>query len=131
MALAGADMLLYPTAIGWNPDDDSVMRGKQRQSWITIQQSHAIANGIPVFACNRTGYEADQSGQTTGIEFWGSSIGIGQYGELLVTGSATEAAVIIAEINLEDTKRHRHTWPFLRDRRIDAYSEILLRFRDK
>lgn len=130
MALAGADMLLYPTAIGWNPDDNSVEQGKQLQSWITIQRAHAIANGIPVFACNRIGYEADQSGQTTGINFWGSSVGIGQSGELLVTGSTSEPAVIVTKINLDDTKRQRHTWPFLRDRRIDAYDGILQRFRD-
>ena len=129
MALAGADVLLYPTAIGWNPDDAADEQSRQREAWITIQRAHAVANGLPVLVANRIGYEADPSGQTAGSTFWGNSFVAGPQGELLAV-AGTEAAVLTVELDLSRSENVRRWWPFLRDRRIDAYQDLTRRFRD-
>ncbi len=130
MALAGADLLLYPTAIGWNPDDDTQEQSRQRDAWITIQRAHAIANGLPVLACNRTGFEADPSGHTEGIQFWGSSFVAGPQGEILALAPTDAPSVLVTEIDLHRSEQVRRIWPYLRDRRIDAYEELMRRYRD-
>ncbi len=130
MAMAGADLLLYPTAIGWNPDDDAAEQGRQREAWITIQRAHAVANGLPVLACNRTGFEPDPSGQTPGSQFWGSSFVAGPQGELLAQAPTDVPAVIITELDLGRSEEVRRIWPYLRDRRIDAYGDLTRRFID-
>lgn len=130
MAMAGADILLYPTAIGWDPTDISEEQQRQRDAWITIQRSHAIANHIPVIACNRTGHETDPSGHGAGIQFWGNSMIIGSQGEFLAEAPENQEIVLVTDINMNRTEELRQIWPFFRDRRIDAYTEILKRFRD-
>lgn len=130
MALAGAEMLFYPTAIGWDPRDDQAEQQRQREAWITVQRAHAVANGIPVLSCNRTGYEADPSGQGGGIQFWGSSFVTGPQGEILAEAPIAEAAVLITEVNLGRSEAVRRIWPYLRDRRIDDYADLSLRYRD-
>lgn len=130
MALAGAELLLYPTAIGWDPRDDEAEQSRQRHAWITIQRSHAIANGIPVLACNRIGHEPDPSGQSEGIQFWGSSFVAGAQGEVLAEADVHAAEVLVAEIDMARSESVRRIWPYLRDRRIDAYTEITRRYRD-
>jgi len=130
MALAGSDLLLYPTAIGWNPDDDEQEKARQRDAWITIQRAHAVANGLPVLACNRVGFEPDPSGQIRGIQFWGSSFAAGPQGEMLAT-AGDGAAVVILDIDMARSETMRRIWPYLRDRRIDAYQALLLRYRDQ
>lgn len=130
MALAGADLLLYPTAIGWNPDDDTQEQSRQRDAWVTVQRAHAIANGLPVLACNRTGFEADPSGHAEGIQFWGSSFVAGPQGEILALASADAPSVLVTEIDLHRSEQVRRIWPYLRDRRIDAYEELMRRYRD-
>ncbi|WP_455205719.1 carbon-nitrogen hydrolase [Kaarinaea lacus] len=130
MALAGADMLIYPTAIGWDPRDDNVEQQRQRDAWITVQRAHAIANGIPVVVCNRTGFEPDPSMQSEGIQFWGSSFIAGPQGEILSMGPEDASTTQVASIDLDGSEHVRRIWPFLRDRRIDAYHDILLRYRD-
>ncbi len=129
MALAGADMLLYPTAIGWVPDDDKAEQERQRDAWITIQRAHAVANGLPVLACNRVGHEPDPSGVTGGIGFWGSSFVAGPQGEFIARAGG-DAEVLVTEVDLERSETVRRIWPFLRDRRIDEYDELSLRYRD-
>ncbi len=130
MALAGADLLLYPTAIGWDPGDDDAERQRQRDAWVTVQRAHAVANGLPLVACNRTGREPDPSGRAQGIEFWGSSFVAGPQGEILAEAPADAPSVLTAEVDLARSERVRRIWPFLRDRRIDAYQELLRRYRD-
>jgi N-carbamoylputrescine amidase len=130
MALAGAELLLYPTAIGWNPADAAGEQGLQREAWLTIQRAHAIANSLPVLCCNRTGHETDASGQTPGIRFWGGSMVIGSQGEIVAQAPADRDAVLVAELDLARSEQLRRVWPYLRDRRIDAYAELLQRFRD-
>jgi N-carbamoylputrescine amidase len=129
MALAGAEVLVYPTAIGWDPNDSDDEKIRQKDAWITIQRSHAVANGIPVLSVNRTGFEADPAGLGAGIDFWGGSFVAGPQGELLAQGGSEEE-VLIVEINRERTETVRRIWPFLRDRRIDAYADLLKRYRD-
>ena len=129
MALAGADLLIYPTAIGWVPSDDRAEQMRQRDAWIISQRAHAVANGLPVIACNRVGHEPDPSGVTDGIRFWGSSFIAGPQGEFLAQ-AGEDAEVIVEDIDLARSETVRRIWPFLRDRRIDAYDELLLRFRD-
>ena len=129
MALAGADLLLYPTAIGWNPDDDDTEQARQRDAWITIQRSHAVANGLPVLVANRVGFEPDPTGQWPGSRFWGSSFVAGPQGELLAQLGA-EADVLVTDVDLTRSENVRRWWPLLRDRRIDAYGELTRRFRD-
>ena len=130
MALAGADMLLYPTAIGWSPDDDAQEQARQRDAWITIQRAHAIANGLPVLVCNRTGFEADPSGHSAGIQFWGSSFVCGAQGEMVANATTDTPGTLITDINLTRSEQVRRIWPYLRDRRIDAYADLMKRYRD-
>ena len=128
MALAGAQILLYPTAIGWDPRDPTPERERQRDSWITIQRAHAIANGLPVAACNRIGREPDPEQRTEGIVFWGSSFLAGPQGELLAQACADSPTVTVADVDLGRTEAVRRIWPFLRDRRIDAYHDLVKRY---
>jgi len=130
MALAGAELLLYPTAIGWDPRDDEAERGRQRESWITAQRAHAIANGLPVLACNRVGHEASPDDTQPGIRFWGSSFACGPQGEFLARAGEEEQTLLV-EIDRDRTETVRRIWPFLRDRRIDAYGGLTARFLDR
>lgn len=130
MALAGAEMLIYPTAIGWESSDSEQEKNRQREAWIAVQRGHAVANGIPVVAVNRTGYEPDPSAQTNGITFWGSSFVCGPQGEFLYEAPTHEEITKIVEIDKIRTENVRRWWPFLRDRRIDSYEELTKRFRD-
>ena len=129
MALAGADLLLYPTAIGWDPADDAAEKSRQRDAWITVQRGHAVANGLPLLACNRTGHEPAPDA-ARGIDFWGSSFAAGPQGEMLAQASTENPELLIADIDLARSEAVRRIWPFLRDRRIDAYGDLLKRFRD-
>ncbi len=128
MALAGAEILLYPTAIGWNPEDDVTEQQRQRDAWITIQRAHAIANGLPVVVCNRVGFEPDPSGHTAGALFWGSSFVAGPQGEILASAPTDAATVLTAEVDLGRSEMVRRLWPYLRDRRIDAYAGLVKRY---
>ena len=130
MALAGADLLLYPTAIGWDPNDDQAEKDRQRDAWITVQRGHAVANGLPLLACNRTGHESDPSNVGSGITFWGSSFVAGPQGEFLAQAETQGRALLVVDIDLARSEHVRRIWPFLRDRRIDAYGDLLKRFRD-
>lgn len=130
MALAGAELLLYPTAIGWNPQDTDDEQVRQRDAWITIQRSHAVANHIPVLSANRVGFETDPSGQTAGSQFWGSSMIVGWQGELLAQADTHSETELVMELNLAHTEQVRRWWPYLRDRRIDAYQDITRRYCD-
>jgi len=131
MTLAGAELLLYPTAIGWDYDDSSDEQARQRDAWLTVQRGHAISNSLPVLACNRVGHEPDPSGATAGIRFWGSSSVIGPQGELLAQAGTDAAETLLVPVDLGRTEQLRRSWPFLRDRRIDAYQALLARFRDQ
>ena len=130
MTLRGAEMLIYPTAIGWNPDDSSDERARQRDAWVMIQRSHAVANGVPVISVNRCGFEEDPSGVTSGIDFWGTSFVAGPQGEFLFKAPESSACEAIVPISRRRTEDVRHWWPFLRDRRIDCYAPIASRFLD-
>lgn len=130
MALAGADLLLYPTAIGWIDEDPKDEQARQRDAWIISQRGHAVANGLPVISCNRVGHESDPSGVTTGITFWGSSFVAGPQGEILAEAPTDEATNLVVDVNLRRSEDVRRIWPFLRDRRIDAYEDIVKRYRD-
>ncbi len=130
MALKGADILIYPTAIGWESSDTEDEKNRQRDAWIISQRGHAVANGLPVVSVNRTGYEPDPSGQTGGIRFWGSSFVAGPQGEFLAQASDSQEENIIVEIDLNRSENVRRWWPFLRDRRIDEYGNIIKRFID-
>jgi N-carbamoylputrescine amidase len=130
MALAGAELLLYPTAIGWNPDDDSEEKARQLDAWVTIQRSHAVANGIPVVVCNRIGHEPDPCGNTPGIEFWGNTFATGPQGELLARTGDQDDAIVSVRIDRARSESVRRIWPFLRDRRIDAYQGLTHRYLD-
>lgn len=130
MALAGADLLLYPTAIGWDPADTDDEKQRQLSAWQTIQRSHAIANGIPVIVANRTGFEANPSDNQTGIQFWGNSFICGPQGEILTQANADEETILISELDCQRTETVRRIWPYLRDRRIDAYEDLSKRYRD-
>ena len=129
MALAGAELLIYPTAIGWESSDTGEEKERQRDAWMTIQRSHAVANGIPVIACNRVGYEADPSGITKGIQFWGNSFIAGQQGEMLVQASDIREEIKVFDLDINRTETVRRWWPFFRDRRIDAYQDITKRWK--
>ncbi len=128
MALAGADALFYPTAIGWVPEDNQDEQQRQRDAWITIQRSHAIANGIPVVVANRHGLEKENQDTNAHIQFWGSSFIAGPQGELLAQASTDKDEVIVATIDKNRTEQVRRLWPYLRDRRIDAYADIQKRY---
>ena len=130
MALAGAEILIYPTAIGMESTDTDEEKQRQLDAWITVQRGHAIANGLPVISVNRTGYEPDPSGQTNGISFWGNSFVCGPQGEFLYHAPADEEVVQVVEIDKNRTENVRRWWPFFRDRRIDAFEEITKRYRD-
>jgi N-carbamoylputrescine amidase len=130
MALKGAEMLIYPTAIGWESTDTDDEKRRQKDAWVISHRGHAVANGLPVIAVNRVGHEPDPSGQTNGIQFWGNSLVLGPQGEFIAEGSNTESQTIIAEIDMERSENVRRWWPFLRDRRIDEYGDIVKRFRD-
>ena len=130
MALAGADLLIYPTAIGWESTDSQEEKNRQLDAWIISQRGHAVANGLPVISVNRTGFEADPSGATNGITFWGNSFVAGPQGEIIKQFSAESEQTEVVKIDLARSENVRRIWPFLRDRRIDAYSDILKRFRD-
>jgi len=130
MALQGADILIYPTAIGYESSDTEEEQQRQREAWTTVQRGHAVANGLPVIAVNRVGHEPDPSNQTKGIEFWGSSFVAGPQGEILYRASEHEEACEIIDIDLKHSEQVRRWWPFLRDRRIDYYGEIIKRFID-
>lgn len=130
MALQGAEMLIYPTAIGYESSDTDDEQERQREAWTTIQRGHAVANGLPVITVNRTGYEPDPSGQTKGITFWGSSFVSGPQGELLYRAPIDEEVEQIVDVDLSRSEQVRRWWPFLRDRRIDQYGDITKRFVD-
>lgn len=129
MALAGAEVLVYPTAIGWDPDDTSDERERQRQAWMLSHRGHAVANGIPVLSCNRTGFEPSPIG-ASGIRFWGSSHALGAQGEILAEAGTDTPEILYATLDLARSEQVRRMWPFLRDRRIDAYADLLKRYRD-
>ena len=130
MALAGADLLIYPTAIGWDPEDTQEEQQRQLDAWVTVQRGHAVANGIPVIAVNRVGFESSPQDEKTGIRFWGTSFAAGPQGEFLAEASQDKEEIITVEIDCARSERVRRIWPFLRDRRIDCYGDLLKRFRD-
>ena len=130
MALSGAEILIYPTAIGYESSDTKEEQERQREAWTTVMRGHAVANGLPVVAVNRVGYEPDPSKQTNGIEFWGSSFVAGPQGEMLYRASNNEEGTKLLTIDMEHSEQVRRWWPFLRDRRIDKYNEITKRFID-
>ena len=130
MALQGAELLIYPTAIGYESSDTQEEQQRQRMAWQTVQRGHAVANGLPVVTVNRVGFEPDPSGQTNGIQFWGTSFVAGPQGEILYEASTDEEESIIVCLDLDHSEQVRRWWPFLRDRRIDGYADILSRFID-
>lgn len=130
MALQGADLLIYPTAIGYESSDQPVEQERQREAWTTVQRGHAVANGIPVIAVNRVGLEEDPSDQTNGIQFWGSSFVAGPQGELLARASNSEEENLVVTIDLAHSEQVRRWWPFLRDRRIEEFAPLSKRFID-
>lgn len=129
MALAGAELLIYPTAIGWDPADDAAEKLRQRDAWITVQRAHAVANGIPVISCNRIGFEAAPD-QATGIQFWGNSFIAGPQGEILTSADDNQDVLLFAALDSRRSEDVRRIWPFLRDRRIDGYADLQRRFID-
>ena len=130
MALQGAEILIYPTAIGYESSDTPEEQKRQRMAWQTVQRGHAVANGLPVVTVNRVGFEPDSSGQTNGIQFWGTSFVAGPQGEILYEASTDEEESIIVSLDIDHSEQVRRWWPFLRDRRIDGYADILSRFID-
>ena len=128
MALAGAELLLYPTAIGWDPSDSDDEKDRQRDAWILSHRGHAVANGLPVLSCNRVGHETSPLG-ATGIDFWGHSHVLGPQGEFLAQ-AGTDPTILYAEVDMQRSEHVRRIWPFLRDRRIDAYGDLVKRYRD-
>lgn len=130
MAMRGAQMLIYPTAIGWESSDTDQEKSRQREAWITVQRGHAVANGLPVVTVNRVGYESDPSGVTGGIQFWGSSFVAGPQGEFLYQAPDDAEVVAVVDIDMKRSEQVRRWWPFLRDRRIDSFSGITRRFLD-
>jgi len=130
MALAGAELLIYPTAIGWDTTDDTDEQARQLEAWVTVQRGHAIANNLPVIAPNRVGTEPDPSGQTEGIKFWGNSFICGAQGEFLARADDSHECILTATLDRNRTESVRRIWPYFRDRRVDAYSEIIKRVRD-
>lgn len=130
MALRGADLLIYPTAIGWESSDTDEEKGRQLNAWVISQRGHAVANGLPVVSVNRTGHEPDPSGQTNGIQFWGHSFVAGPQGELVAVAPHHDEVNLLVEVDMARSEAVRRIWPFLRDRRIDAYGNIVRRFID-
>ncbi|WP_300349785.1 carbon-nitrogen hydrolase [uncultured Alcanivorax sp.] len=129
MALAGADLLLYPTAIGWDPSDDDGEKRRQLNAWITIQRAHGIANGLPVLVANRTGFEQSPV-DDSGIQFWGNSFVCGPQGEFLAQADNDNEQVLLADVDMQRSESVRRIWPYLRDRRVDAYGDLTKRYRD-
>ena len=130
MALQGADLLIYPTAIGYESSDTAEEQQRQREAWTTVQRGHAVANGLPVVSVNRVGHEKDPSEATNGIQFWGSSMVVGPQGEFLYRASADEEERTVVTVDLDHSENVRRWWPFLRDRRIEEYVGITRRFID-
>ena len=130
MALQGAELLIYPTAIGYADSDKPDEQERQREAWTTVQRGHAVANGVPVITANRVGFEPDPSGQTKGISFWGSSMAVGPQGEMLWRAGRDEEESAVIDVDMSRCEQVRRWWPFLRDRRIDKYGDILKRFID-
>ena len=130
MALAGADLLIYPTAIGWDPSDSNNEQERQRDAWITVQRGHAVANGLPVLVVNRVGYESSPEKPQSGIQFWGSSFAAGPQGEMVAEATRDGEEILLVKIDPARSETVRRIWPFLRDRRIDAYGDLLKRYRD-
>ncbi|EDY86675.1 N-carbamoylputrescine amidase [gamma proteobacterium HTCC5015] len=130
MALKGADLLIYPTAIGWDPEDTQSEQQRQLHAWLTIQRSHAVANGLPVVSANRVGFERGGKATTAGTQFWGHSFICDSLGQDLAIAAHQDEARLIGDIDLDASERDRRIWPFLRDRRVDAYDDILKRFND-
>ncbi|MDE6814150.1 MAG: carbon-nitrogen hydrolase, partial [Duncaniella sp.] len=130
MAMAGAELLIYPTAIGWESSDSAEEKARQREAWMTVERGHAVANGLPVVTVNRVGHEPDPSGATNGIMFWGSSFIAGPQGELLYLAPDDEEAMTIIDVDMKRSEQVRRWWPFLRDRRIESYGDLTRRFID-
>ncbi|MCM1138544.1 MAG: carbon-nitrogen hydrolase [Muribaculum sp.] len=130
MAMRGAEVLIYPTAIGWESSDTDDEKQRQREAWMTVQRGHAVANGLPVITVNRVGHEPDPSGMTNGIQFWGSSFIAGPQGELIYLASEYEEALAVVDVDMKRPEQVRRWWPFLRDRRIENYTELTRRFID-
>ena len=130
MALAGAEILIYPTAIGYESSDTPEEQERQREAWTTVQRGHAVANGLPVIAVNRTGHEPEPSGQTNGIQFWGSSFIAGPQGEILYRAPIDQEDIAVIDIDMQRSENVRRWWPFLRDRRIECFADLATRFRD-
>ncbi|MFL0807213.1 MAG: carbon-nitrogen hydrolase [Oceanobacter sp.] len=130
MALAGADILIYPTAIGWEPEEDAAENERQTDAWITVQRGHAVANNLPVVSINRVRHEADPTSVTDGILFWGNSFICGGQGEFLAQADRESETVLMADLDMNRTEQLRRIWPYFRDRRIDAYGDLSKRYRD-
>ncbi|WP_165728826.1 carbon-nitrogen hydrolase [Pseudoalteromonas sp. 31A1] len=130
MAMAGAEVLIYPTAIGWDPNDDIAEQTRQKDAWVISQRAHAVANGVPVISCNRVGHESDPSAQSDGIAFWGNSFIAGPQGELLAEANNTDEQILVVDIDQKRSENVRRIWPFLRDRRIDHYKDLTKIYRD-
>ena len=130
MALDGADLLIYPTAIGWEPTDNETEKKRQLDAWVTVQRSHAIANGLPVLSINRVGMESSPTGKG-GIQFWGHSFAAGPQGEFLAQAGSDREETLLVDLDMDRVEEVRRIWPFLRDRRIDAYGDLTKRFRDQ
>ncbi len=130
MALAGADVLIYPTAIGWEPEEEPEEKKRQLDAWQTVQRGHAIANGLPLLSCNRHGFEPSPDGHTNGTQFWGNSFAVGPQGEWLGQAASDADQILVVSLDGQRSEQVRRIWPFLRDRRIDAYGDLLKRYRD-
>jgi N-carbamoylputrescine amidase len=130
MALAGAELLIYPTAIGWDPADTEDEKKRQQAAWMTVQRGHAVANALPVLAVNRVGFETSSGHPESGIRFWGGSFAAGPQGEMLAEASGDKEEILLVDLDMERSETVRRIWPFLRDRRIDAYGDITTRYRD-
>ncbi|WP_440904463.1 carbon-nitrogen hydrolase [Catenovulum sp. SX2] len=130
MAMAGAELLIYPTAIGWDPRDEQDEQQRQLDAWVIVQRAHAVANGVPVLSCNRVGHEADPSDSSEGILFWGNSFVAGPQGEILAHADSQQEEILFAEVDLNRSENVRRIWPYLRDRRIDHYQDLTKIYRD-
>ena len=130
MAMAGAELLIYPTAIGWDPRDDKDEQTRQKDAWVISQRAHAVANGVPVVSCNRVGHESDPSGQSDGIQFWGNSFIAGPQGEMLAEADNQNEQILMVKLDQKRSENVRRIWPYLRDRRIDHYQDLTKIYRD-
>lgn len=130
MAMAGAELLIYPTAIGWDPRDDKDEQTRQKDAWVISQRAHAVANGVPVISCNRVGHESDPSGQSDGIQFWGNSFIAGPQGEMLAEADNQNEQILMVKLDQKRSENVRRIWPYLRDRRIDHYQDLTKIYRD-